>query len=128
MIILLAIVVLSIAAWTTVILRKKGENHQQIKEMLKEGLSNAQRLAGNLGSLIVLLVKDTLKNKHIETPEEVTKSNPIANDLSSPDAVISESDYASTIASISEKDDDEAISGFSPEVINIIREEEEKAA
>ena len=123
MIAILSILFLSIASWTAITLRKRGEKHDEILCQLDSLKINSRDFSRSLGSLIILLIKDSLKAKSLD----LDKANKVtSSDLKTPEeaeATVRESDCASALNSIAQPEADEVISNFSPEVLNLIQEE-----
>ena len=107
-----------IAGWTSFALRKQGNKKIEITEVLQKMLTNSKDLTINFGKLVLLLIKDALKNNFegVETQEESLNMTPSGFTGSKDDGTHIETET------------DEAIKGFSPEVIELISEEEEKVA
>ncbi|ABX09116.1 hypothetical protein [Prochlorococcus marinus] len=123
MLVLFVHLFLGFVLWTTFAIINKGQKHHQINETLIAIFKSLRNIGNNIKKLIQLLVQDLLEVGSNKMPQELENIN--ANNQ-----MVTEENYASTIASISniEVDEDLALDGFSPEVVDLINEEEEKAA
>mgnify|MGYP001212410154 CR=1 FL=1 len=112
----------SIGILTFLALKKDGSNQADIKITLSFMASNSKALIKNIRTLIKLLIKDLF--------EDSNSTVSISSD-SSEEIFVENQDYiknSSNINPLNESIEDESIIDFSPEVIEIIREEEDKVA
>ena len=123
----LLILFLTIAGWTAITWFRQGESREEIRSNLKNVSNNLSESIKSIGNLIMLLFKETLKGK-------INKENNQANGSKEPQKVasstVAEETEVLNIDSLYQKseEDDEALVGFSSEVVELITEEEEKAA
>ncbi len=129
MIILLLHLVLGISLWTLFSLTSKGSRHNEIKENLYSLRNDLISFWKNLNNLIRLLIQDLLlaNNDKNTLANRLDNISGISHDEK---IIVREEIYASEIATISNPghEEDLAVSGFSQEVIDLINEEESKAA
>ena len=129
MIILLLHLVLGISLWTLFSLTSKGSRHNEIKENLYSLRNDLISFWKNLNNLIRLLIQDLLlaNNDKNTLANRLDNISGISHDEK---IIVREEIYASEIATISNpgQEEDLAVSGFSQEVIDLINEEESKAA
>ena len=114
----------SIGVLTFLALKNNGSNQAEIKITLSFMAANSKALFKNIKTLITLLIKDLfqseLSSNPIDIVHESSKQLIIQNEESNK--------IDSTINQFMDSNEDESINSFSPEVIEIIREEEEKVA
>ena len=117
---------ISIGGLTLFALKNNGTYKSDIKITLDLMSKDFTSLVMNIKSLILLLIKDlietstTKKNTYFDTEQKDLSQN--QNDLSPKEEIKSESTISNT------PDEDESISEFCPEVVQLIEEEEEKVA
>ncbi len=121
----LSILVILVAGWTSFALLNQSNNKEEITGLLQSMLTNAKDFSSNTGKLLLTLFRDTLQRSSlkIDNPKEIFSK---ITDSSSKDDSRQINKSVETTENLFEKD--EAISGFSPEVVQTITEEEEKAA
>ena len=123
---LVAVLFLAIAGWTTFSLMSHSAKEREIKLILKSMLSNVKDLSFNLWELVLTLFNDSLqKVKEEVIPQEIT--TPIT-DQENETGFQNISETSLPTDPHPEIEKDEAIASFSPEVIELINDEEEKAA
>ena len=117
---------ISIGSLTLFALKSKSPNSAELKITLSFTSANFKSLLGNFKTLFLLLLKDLFQNPakstvieiktKIDTDKEFSNDQ-INNDTFKPDKTSSE-----------DSNEDYILSEFSPEVIDLIEEEEQKAA
>ena len=113
---------ISIGVLTIFSLKNQSPNEAEIKITLSFMAANSKSLLKNIKTLLLLLLKDLF-------PKE--SKNPLINIESSSELNFQSTNQDSEEANhekVSTVDDDSAISGFSSQVIQLIEEEENKAA
>ena len=128
MLTILGLIVISISSWTAFVLIKGGKGDSEIRQTLKDILSGLQTTIMHFVKLIRLLTKISLQT--ISDSKE--KNEPAAkesNDQVLETKINEKKNKNDLMASeIEEEEEDLAISNFTPEVIDLINEEEEKVA
>ena len=127
MIILLLAAMSSLAAWTIFALLNKGKNDYEIKALLKLMVQNIKDLILNASNLFILLIKDALQTDVVHPDQNLNQ-----NKIIDIDQVLAKKNRTSKDSNESKfnleiKDEDEALSAFSPEVVQVIEEEEKVA-
>ena len=116
---------LALTGWTVTTYFVREGSQKDIKDELKNLLNNFKMFFISLRNLILILAKQSFSSDSSEI--NPTKSNKLnENPLSLVEAG-KEVESPSLKVSV-EEDDDTALSSFSPEVIEVIKEEEEKVA
>lgn len=116
---------LALTGWTITTYFVKEDSQKDIKDELKNLFNNFKMFFISLKNLILILAKQSFSSDSSEI--NPTKSNKLnENPLSLVEAG-KEVESPSLKVSV-EEDDDTALSSFSPEVIEVIKEEEEKVA
>ncbi len=115
---------LSIGTLTLIALRNNGVHKPELKNTLNSMGSNFKALLGNLKTLLTLLIKDLFNNSSI------SENSPLNIKQDAGSNIISEIQpkVLDIESSNSNDDQDSRISEFCPEVMQLIEEEEEKAA
>tara|TARA_Y100001968_G_C19426432_1_gene754630 strand:- start:1101 stop:1478 length:378 start_codon:yes stop_codon:yes gene_type:complete len=116
---------LALTMWTAAVVRAEGAYQEEVKEELILTLSNSKVLLGNIKTLVTLLFKDLVKaekfkreNNSISNSKKITYLNVNEEkEIQSPSSKENEEEFY-----------DSSLVDFSPEVINLIEEEEEKIA
>ena len=129
---------ISIALLTLLALKNKGPNQAEIKIALSFMSSNFRSLLVNIKTLLSLLIKDVLQNPSqnnlSEIDSSVIKEKETLSNQSSTDGYLEENNFKemSNEFEYSPNEqpiiEDPVISEFSDQVIQLIEEEEEKAA
>ena len=121
----LALFFLALTGWTITTYFVREDSQKDIKDELKNLLNNFKMFFISLRNLILILAKQSFSSDSSEI--NPTKSNKLnENPLS---LVESSKEVESPSLKVSVEDDyDTALSSFSPEVIEVIKEEEEKVA
>ena len=116
---------LALTGWTVTTYFVREDSQKDIKDELKNLFNNFKMFFISLRNLILILAKQSFSSDSSEI--NPTKSNKLnENPLS---LVESSKEVESPSLKVSvENDDDTALSSFSPEVIEVIKEEEEKVA
>ena len=129
---------ISIAFLTFLSLKNKGPNQAEIKIALSFMSSNFRSLLFNIKTLLSLLIKDLLQNpsqnnlSEIYTP--VTNEKETLSNQSSINSYLEENNFKDISNEVEYSPNEQAIiedpviSEFSDQVIQLIEEEEEKAA
>ena len=118
---------IALTGWTLTTYFIKQDSQNIISEELKNLLEISKKFVLSIKNLIVILQTHSFSNKS-------SKENPIeSNSLDENNQPLSLVQPAKEIESPSletllEEDDDTALSSFSPEVVEVINEEEEKVA
>ena len=116
---------LALTGWTITTYFVKEDSQKDIKDELKNLFNNFKMFFISLKNLILILAKQSFSSGSSEI--NPTKSNKLnENPLSLVEAG-KEVESPSLKVSV-EEDDDTALSSFSAEVIEVIKEEEEKVA
>lgn len=116
---------LALTGWTITTYFVKEDSQKDIKDELKNLFNNFKMFFISLKNLILILAKQSFSSDSSEI--NPTKSNKLnENPLSLVEAG-KEVESPSLKVSV-EEDDDTALSSFSAEVIEVIKEEEEKVA
>ena len=116
---------LALTGWTITTYFVKEDSQKDIKDELKNLFNNFKMFFISIKNLILILAKQSFSSDSSEiNPTKSNKSN--ENPLSLVEAG-KEVESPSLKVSV-EEDDDTALSSFSPEVIEVIKEEEEKVA
>jgi len=116
---------LALTGWTITTYFVKEDSQKDIKDELKNLFNNFKMFFISIKNLILILAKQSFSSDSSEI--NPTKSNKLnENPLSLVEAG-KEVESPSLKVSV-EEDDDTALSSFSPEVIEVIKEEEEKVA
>ena len=116
---------LALTGWTITTYFVREDSQKDIKDELKNLFNNFKMFFISLKNLILILAKQSFSSDSSEI--NPTKSNKLnENPLSLVEAG-KEVESPSLKVSV-EEDDDTALSSFSPEVIEVIKEEEEKVA
>jgi len=113
---------ISIGSLTLFSLRSKSPNEAEIKTTLNFMSSNFKALLKNIKTLLILLLKDLTQSSSKETLIDI-QSSPVMSASSNLEEISIEEGNSSE-----EIDEDPEISKFSKEVIQLIEEEENKAA
>jgi len=115
-----------LTGWTVTTYFIKKDSQEVIREELSNLFDICKKLFFSLKNLIGILTSTSLSPKERETsPIEETlskKDEPLLN-VVQPINEIKEASVA-----LNDDDDDDALSSFSPEVVEVINEEEEKVA
>ena len=116
---------LALTGWTVTTYFVREGSQKDIKDELKNLLNNFKMFFISLRNLILILAKQSFSSDSSEI--NPTKSNKLnENPLS---LVEASKEVESPSLKVSVEDDyDTALSSFSPEVIEVIKEEEEKVA
>ena len=116
---------LALTGWTVTTYFVREDSQKDIKDELKNLFNNFKMFFISLRNLILILAKQSFSSDSSEI--NPTKSNKLnENPLS---LVEADKEVESPSLKVSlEEDDDTALSSFSPEVIEVIKEEEEKVA
>ena len=113
---------LALAGWTITTYFIREDSQKDIKDELKNLFNNFKMFFISLKNLILILAKQSFSSDSSEiNPTKSNKAN--ENPLSLVEAG-KEVESPSLKVSV-EEDDDTALSSFSPEVIEVIKEEEE---
>ena len=116
---------LALTGWTITTYFVKEDSQKDIKDELKNLFNNFKMFFISIKNLILILAKQSFSSD--SSGINPTKSNKLnENPLSLVEAG-KEVESPSLKVSV-EEDDDTALSSFSPEVIEVIKEEEEKVA
>ena len=116
---------LALTGWTITTYFVKEDSQKDIKDELQNLFNNFKMFFISIKNLILILAKQSFSSDSSEI--NPTKSNKLnENPLSLVEAG-KEVESPSLKVSV-EEDDDTALSSFSPEVIEVIKEEEEKVA
>ncbi|KGG12164.1 MULTISPECIES: hypothetical protein [Prochlorococcus] len=118
MLVLFSYFIIGFSLWTAFALITKGQKHSEIKEVSNEILSNIKSLIYTFRKLFRLLIQDLLTNNTSQTIDDFSKKNYRKETFEEPRGFIV-NDF---------DDEDKAIIDFSQEVIDVITEEENKAA
>ena len=116
-----------VTGWTLTTYFVKKDSQKVIREELKNLLNICKKLLVSLKNLIGILAKNSLSS-------ESNEANPIEeNILEEDDQPLSvvqpiKEIEAQSLEVENEEDDDTALSAFSPKVVEVINEEEEKVA
>ena len=115
---------ISIGLLTLISIKTQSAHHEKIMEVLDLISGNFKSLSGNILKLLVLLFKDLLGDSQksselYDNPIDAQKLDEILIDSKNP---IQDEEI------VNDQEIDMAISEFSPELIEIIDSEEEKAA
>ena len=114
-----------LAGWTLTTFFLKKDSQKFIKEELTNLFDICQKFSISLKNLIGILVSNSLSYESSETnPVEETLLNKDEQPLNLVKPVKESEEESLEIAN----DDDTALSSFSPEVVEVINEEEEKVA
>ena len=123
----LLIIFLTISGWTAFLWFRQGESKEEIRSILKNVRNNLLETIKSIGRLIMFLFKETLQGKINKEINEATnpKESPKA-----PNSNLGEEKEVLNIDSLYQKNEerDEALVEFSSEVVELIKEEEDKAA
>ena len=121
----LSLFFLALTGWTITTYFVREDSQKDIKDELKNLFNNLKMFFISLKNLILILAKQSFSSDSSEINS--TNSNKLnENPLS---LVESGKEVESPSFKVSvEEDDDTALSSFSPEVIEVIKEEEEKVA
>ena len=115
-----------LTGWTIITYFVKEDSQQFIKEELKNLFDISKKFFISLKSLIGILAKNSFTyNPNQTNTIETNELNEHPLSLVKP---IKETESHSLEVPIQENDDDTALSSFSPEVVEVIEEEEEKIA
>ena len=116
---------LALTGWTVTTYFVREDSQKDIKDELKNLFNNFKMFFISLRNLILILAKQSFSSDSSEiNPTQSNKLN--ENPLSLVDA---SREVESPSLKVSAEDDyDTALSSFSPEVIEVIKEEEEKVA
>ena len=117
-----------LTGWTVTTYFIKKDAQEVIREELNNLFDICKKLFFSLKNLIGILISTSLSPKERETsPVEKTlskKDEPLLNVVQP----INEIEEQSVELKHDDDDDDDALSSFSPEVVEVINEEEEKVA
>ena len=115
-----------LTGWTVTTYFIKKDSQEVIREELRNLFEICKKLIFSLKNLIGILISISLSPKERETsPAEKTlskKDEPLLNVVQPINEIKEQS------VELNYDDDDEALSSFSPEVVEVINEEEEKVA
>ena len=115
-----------LTGWTVTTYFIKKDSQEVIKEELTNLFDICKKLFFSLKNLIGILISTSLSPKERETsPVEETlskKDEPLLNVVQPINEIEEQS------VELKHDDDDDALSSFSPEVVEVINEEEEKVA
>ncbi len=121
----LSLCFLALTGWTITTYFVKEDSQKGIKDELKNLLTIFKMFFISLKNLILILEKQSFSS-------DPSKINPTkSNELNENPLIIVETNKAIESPSLKvsvEEDDDAELSSFSPEVIEVIKEEEEKVA
>ena len=126
-----SLIFIGIAGWTITTYLVKDDSKQFIKEELTNLFAISKMLLVSLKSLIRVLVKysfssDSIKETNLE--EIPVKSSEIEQQSLKVVDPIEAVETTGTIPSTKGVEEDTALSAFSPELVEVITEEEEKVA
>ena len=116
-----------LSGWTLTTFFLKKDSQKFIKEELTNLFDICKKFSISLKNLIGILISNSLSSESSEvtpTKETLLNENEQPLDLVKPVKEIEEP----SLEIADEKDDDTALSSFSPEVVEVINEEEEKVA
>ena len=125
--VLICLLFISLTGWTLTTYFVKKDSQKVIREELKNLLNICKKLLVSLKNLIGILANNSLSS-------ESNEANPIEeNILEEDDQPLSvvqpiKEIEAQSLEVENEEDDDTALSAFSPKVVEVINEEEEKVA
>ena len=120
----LSLLFVTLTGWTTITYITKKNSQQVIKKEISNLFNISKMFFISLRSLIEILAKNSYPTESTET--NTVKLNKLDDTQLSLVNPVKESDPESLKVSL--EDDDTALSSFSPEVIEVIEEEEEKVA
>ena len=123
----LSLFFLALTGWTITTYLVREDSQKGIKDELKNMLNIFKMFFISIKNLILILAKQSFSSdsSKINSP----KANELnENPLSSLVEISKELESPSLKVSVQEEDDDTELSSFSPEVIEVIKEEEEKVA
>ena len=122
----LSLFFLALTGWTITTYFVREDSQKSIKDELKNMLNIFKMVFISLKNLILILAKQSFSSDSSKiNPPKANELN--ENPLSSLVEISKELESPSLKVSVQE-DDDTALSSFSPEVIEVIKEEEEKVA
>ena len=122
----LSLFFLALTGWTITTYFVREDSQKGIKDELKNMLNIFKIFFISIKNLILILTKQSFSSDSSKTnPPKANELN--ENPLSSLVEISKELESPSLKVSVQE-DDDTALSSFSPEVIEVIKEEEEKVA
>ncbi len=122
----LSLCLLALTGWTITTYFVREDSQKGIKDELKNMLNISKMFFISIKNLILILAKQSFSSDSSKTnPPKANELN--ENPLSSLVEISKELESPSLKVSVQE-DDDTALSSFSPEVIEVIKEEEEKVA
>ncbi len=121
-----SMIVVGLTGWTIATYLIKEDSKKFIKEELANLLDICKLFFSSLKSLIVILAKYSSSSELIETtPNESCELNTNPSEVFD---IIEAVEKTSAIPSDEKTEEDPMLSSFSPEVIKVITEEEEKVA
>ena len=120
----LSLLFVTLTGWTIITYITKKNSQQVIKKEISNLFNISKMFFISLRSLIEVLAKNSYATESTET--NIVKLNKLDDTQLSLVNPVKESDPESLKVSL--EDDDTALSSFSPEVIEVIEEEEEKVA
>tara|TARA_B100001996_G_C18180473_1_gene408021 strand:+ start:74 stop:460 length:387 start_codon:yes stop_codon:yes gene_type:complete len=120
----LSLLFVTLTGWTIITYITKKNSQQVIKKEISNLFNISKMFFISLRSLIEILAKNSYPTESTET--NTVKLNKLDDTQLSLVNPVKESDPESLKVSL--EDDDTALSSFSPEVIEVIEEEEEKVA
>ena len=123
----LLILFITIAGWTAVAWFRQGESREEISIILKNLGNNLSEIIKSIGNLIMYLFKETLQGK---INKEINEANSPKEHQKVTNNTLAEETEVLNIDSVYQKNEerDEALVEFSSDVVELIKEEEEKAA
>ena len=120
----LSLLFVTLTGWTIITYITKKNSQQVIKKEISNLFNISKMFFISLRSLIEILAKNSYPTESTET--NTVKLNKLDDTQLSLVNPVKQSDTESLKVSL--EDDDTALSSFSPEVIEVIEEEEEKVA
>ncbi len=126
MIFLVLFLILGLAFWTTTAYFNSGSKNKEIKSSVDSILASAKEISVQTPKLFWLLLKDVIDNSNYDSSKVTTDVDVITDDIEKKVETTSANDNLHK----TELDDsvDNELASFSPEVVQLIQEEEEKAA
>tara|TARA_B100000700_G_C14868982_1_gene772480 strand:- start:505 stop:885 length:381 start_codon:yes stop_codon:yes gene_type:complete len=126
MLVILGLVILSLVTWTIISLVKKGDQHEEIKTLLKKLGTSLKELAIDTSRLCLLLYKDTFQSesKVAEADTQIVNSLP---EIEDPSSISTNIEEACSISSHSKPNGDSSIAEINSHDINTSNEEDKAA-
>ena len=123
----LSLFFLALTGWTITTYLVREDSQKGIKDELKNMLNIFKMFFISIKNLILILAKQSFSSDSSKiNPPKANELN--ENPLSNLVEISKELESPSLKVSVQEEDDDTELSSFSPEVIAVIKEEEEKVA